>query len=77
MCLAASAMHYIEQCCSGFVSCLTDTWDKGKATVDDVSIVQDYSDVFPKDLHGVPPERHIEFRIDLVPGAAQIAKERY
>ena len=34
-------------------------------------------DVFPKDFSGVPPERQVEFRIDLVPGAAPIAKAPY
>ena len=36
-----------------------DTLDKGKATVDDVSIVQDYLNVFPKDSPRVPPERQV------------------
>ncbi|KAL7592191.1 hypothetical protein Lser_V15G35285 [Lactuca serriola] len=51
--------------------------DKGKANVDDVPIVRDYPDVFPEDLSGVPPERQVEFRIDLVPGATLIANAPY
>ena len=51
-----------------------DTWDKGKATVDDVPIVRDYPDVFPDNFHRVPLERQVEFKIDLVSGAALIAK---
>ncbi|XP_076948325.1 uncharacterized protein LOC143620537 [Bidens hawaiensis] len=35
----------------------------------DVPIVCDYPEVFPDDLSGLPPEREIEFQIDLVPGA--------
>ena len=54
-----------------------DTRDKGKATVDDVSIVREYSDVFPEDFPMVPPERKVEFKIYLVPGMAPIAKEPY
>ena len=45
--------------------------------VDDVPVVRDYPDVFPEDLPGIPPERQVEFRIDLVPGAAPIAKVSY
>ncbi|KAL7608268.1 uncharacterized protein LOC111895812 [Lactuca sativa] len=45
-----------------------------KATVDDVLIVREYTNVFPKELPGVPPERQVEFRIDLVPDAAPIAE---
>ena len=54
-----------------------DTREKSKATVHDVPIIQDYSDMFSEDLSGVPLVRQVEFRIDLVPGAAPIAKEPY
>ncbi|GJZ22698.1 putative reverse transcriptase domain-containing protein [Tanacetum coccineum] len=36
----------------------------------DVPIVQDFPEVFPEDLPGLPPTRQVEFQIDLVPGAA-------
>ena len=36
-----------------------------------------YSDVFPKELPGMPPDRDIEFIIDLIPGAGPIAKRPY
>lgn len=45
--------------------------------MEEVKIVCEFPKVFPEDLHGVPPERQIEFRIDLVPGAAPVAKEPY
>nr|GFC54712.1 ABC transporter C family member 4-like [Tanacetum cinerariifolium] len=37
--------------------------------LDDIRVVQDFPDVFPDDLSGLPPVREIEFRIDLIPGA--------
>ena len=45
--------------------------------IDEVPIACEFPDVFPKELLGVPPERQVEFRIDLVPGAAPIAKAPY
>ena len=33
--------------------------------------------MFPEELPGVPPERQIEFRIDLVLGVAPIAEVSY
>ena len=48
-----------------------------QSSVDDVLIVCEFPDVFPEDLLGVPPERQVEFLIDLVPGAAPIAKAAY
>nr|GEX57466.1 putative reverse transcriptase domain, ribonuclease H-like domain, aspartic peptidase domain protein [Tanacetum cinerariifolium] len=40
----------------------------------DVPIIRDFSEVFPKDLSGLPPARPVEFQIDLTPGAAPIAR---
>ena len=45
--------------------------------VDLVPIARDYVDVFPDDLPGLPPDREIEFRIDLLPSSAPIAKQAY
>nr|GEZ57936.1 putative reverse transcriptase domain-containing protein [Tanacetum cinerariifolium] len=43
----------------------------------DVSIVQEFLEVFPKDLPGLPPARQVEFQIDLVPGATLVARAPY
>ncbi|GJX18109.1 putative reverse transcriptase domain-containing protein [Tanacetum coccineum] len=43
----------------------------------DISVVCEFKDVFPEDLSGLPPQRQVEFRIDLVPGATPIAKSPY
>ncbi|KAJ9566605.1 hypothetical protein OSB04_002571 [Centaurea solstitialis] len=51
--------------------------EKDKLEVKDVEVVRDYPEVFPEDLVSLPPDREIEFRIDLVPGATPIAKAPY
>nr|GEX88013.1 hypothetical protein [Tanacetum cinerariifolium] len=43
----------------------------------DIPVVRDFSDVFLKDLSGLPPQRQVEFRIDLIPGATPVAKSSY
>ncbi|KAK1425012.1 hypothetical protein QVD17_20354 [Tagetes erecta] len=45
--------------------------------LEDVPVVSEFPEVFPKDLPGLPPDRQIEFRIDLIPGAIPIAKTPY
>ncbi|GJU78135.1 putative reverse transcriptase domain-containing protein [Tanacetum coccineum] len=45
--------------------------------LEDVQIVQDFPEVFPEDLPGLPPTRQVEFQIDLVPGAAPVARAPY
>ena len=42
-----------------------------------IRVVSEFPDVFPDDLPGMPPERAIEFSIDLLPGTAPIAKRPY
>ncbi|GJV57458.1 putative reverse transcriptase domain-containing protein [Tanacetum coccineum] len=42
-----------------------------------ILIVQDFPEVFPEDLSGLLPQRQVEFRIDLVPGATPIEKSPY
>ncbi|GJR29557.1 putative reverse transcriptase domain-containing protein [Tanacetum coccineum] len=46
-------------------------------TLSDIPIVRDFEDVFPDDLSGLPPQRQVEFRIDLIPGATPVAKSPY
>ncbi|GJX49034.1 putative reverse transcriptase domain-containing protein [Tanacetum coccineum] len=41
------------------------------------SLDKDFPDVFPKDLSGLPPTRQVEFQIDLIPGAAPVARAPY
>ncbi|GJT56799.1 putative reverse transcriptase domain-containing protein [Tanacetum coccineum] len=48
-----------------------------KKRLDNVSIVQDFPEVFPEDLSGLPLTRQVEFQIDLIPGAAPVARAPY
>ncbi|GKE18414.1 putative reverse transcriptase domain-containing protein, partial [Tanacetum coccineum] len=43
----------------------------------DFNVVTDIPDVFPEDLSGLPPTRQVEFQIDLIPGAAPVARAPY
>ncbi|GJX73110.1 putative reverse transcriptase domain-containing protein [Tanacetum coccineum] len=45
--------------------------------IEDVPIVRDFPEVFPEDLPGLPPARPVEFQIDLIPGAAPVARAPY
>jgi hypothetical protein len=40
-------------------------------------MVREYPDVFLDDLSGMPPDRAIEFKIELQPGPAPIYKHPY
>ncbi|TYJ96450.1 retrotransposon protein, putative, Ty3-gypsy sub-class [Cucumis melo var. makuwa] len=40
-------------------------------------VVRDYPDVFPEELPGLPPQREIEFAIELEPGTVPISRAPY
>ncbi|WVZ49842.1 hypothetical protein U9M48_001168, partial [Paspalum notatum var. saurae] len=42
-----------------------------------IPVACEYPDVFPEELSGLPPDRDVEFRIDLVPGTAPVSKRPY
>nr|GEY04241.1 reverse transcriptase domain-containing protein [Tanacetum cinerariifolium] len=48
-----------------------------KKRIEDVPIVQNFPEVFLEDLPGLPLTRPMEFQIDLVPGAAPVARAPY
>jgi hypothetical protein len=42
-----------------------------------INVVSEFLDVFPEELPGMPPERKVEFAIELIPGTAPISKRAY
>jgi hypothetical protein len=42
--------------------------------LEDILVVCEFSDVFPDDLPGMPPDRGVEFTIELQPGMAPISR---
>ncbi|GJT67600.1 reverse transcriptase domain-containing protein [Tanacetum coccineum] len=49
----------------------------GKKRLEDIPVVREFLEVFPEDLSGLPPVRQVEFQIDLIPGAAPVARAPY
>ena len=45
--------------------------------LEDIPVVREFSDVFPEDLPGIPPDRDIDFQIELAPGIEPISKAPY
>ncbi|GJW78558.1 putative reverse transcriptase domain-containing protein [Tanacetum coccineum] len=74
------AQKYLLQGCHIFLAHITvkETGDKSKKKqLEEVPIVKNFPEVFPEDLPGLPPTRQVEFHIDLVPGAAPVARAPY
>ncbi|GKA35802.1 hypothetical protein Tco_0722293 [Tanacetum coccineum] len=48
-----------------------------KKRLEDIPVVREFPEVFPEDLPGLPPICQVEFQIDLIPGAAPVARAPY
>jgi hypothetical protein len=46
-------------------------------SLETIKVVSEFPDVFPEDLPGMPPERKVEFSIELLPGTTPISKRAY
>ncbi|GKE98895.1 hypothetical protein Tco_0022246, partial [Tanacetum coccineum] len=45
--------------------------------LEDILVVREFQEVFLQNLPGLPPIRQVEFQIDLIPGAAPVARAPY
>ncbi|GJZ83349.1 putative reverse transcriptase domain-containing protein [Tanacetum coccineum] len=76
----SKTQEYMLKGCPVFLAHVTtnEVEDKSeKKRLEDVPIVRDFPEVFPEDLPGLPPNLQVEFQIDLVPGAAPVARAPY
>ncbi|XP_076902918.1 uncharacterized protein LOC143557825 [Bidens hawaiensis] len=69
------ASHCLGKGCLAFLAYVTKEPEPKK--MEEVLIVSEFKNVFPDELPGIPPDREVGFRIDLVPGTASIAKSSY
>ncbi|GJV39837.1 zinc finger, CCHC-type, retrotransposon gag domain protein [Tanacetum coccineum] len=76
LCSIMKARKYLSHGFYAYIAHVIDTSFE-KKTVENVPIINEFLDVFPVDLPGIPPERKVEFRIGLIPGATPIAKTPY
>ncbi|GJT66363.1 putative reverse transcriptase domain-containing protein [Tanacetum coccineum] len=74
------SQKYIKKGCLIFLAQVTKKKIKDKSEekrLEDVPTVRDFPKGFLEDLPGLPPTRQVEFQIDLVPGAAPVARAPY
>nr|GEX11202.1 putative reverse transcriptase domain-containing protein [Tanacetum cinerariifolium] len=71
---------YIQKGCQVYLAQVTSKKDEDKSEekrLEDVPIAREFPEVFQEDLPGLPPARQVEFQIDLVSGAAPVARSPY
>ncbi|GJT72227.1 putative reverse transcriptase domain-containing protein [Tanacetum coccineum] len=76
----SKAQEYMTKGCKIFLAHISAKKEEDKSEgkqLKDVPVVRDFPEVFPEDLPGLPPARPVEFQIDLIPGAAPVARAPY
>ncbi|XP_070057378.1 uncharacterized protein [Nicotiana tomentosiformis] len=70
------AQHMVRKGCLAYLAFVRDV-GANIPTIDSISVVRDFLDVFPADLAGMPPDRDIDFGIDIVPDTQLISIPLY
>uniref|UniRef100_A0A2N9I1S3 RNA-directed DNA polymerase n=1 Tax=Fagus sylvatica TaxID=28930 RepID=A0A2N9I1S3_FAGSY len=73
---ALQARRMLRKGCRGYLATVRDT-QQDELKLENIPIVSEFPEVFPEDLPGLPPDREIEFSVDLLPGSGPISKAPY
>ncbi|KAM2369066.1 hypothetical protein ACFXTH_046546 [Malus domestica] len=73
---AVRAKRLLTKGCQGYLAHVVLN-DNAPSSVEDVCLVKHFPDVFPDDLPELPPDRDVEFTIDLLPGIDHIPLTPY
>ena len=73
---AMTASKMLRKNCQGYLAFVVDRRQEG-TRLEDIPIVKEFPDVFPADISGLPPNREVEFTIDLIPGIEPISIPPY
>jgi hypothetical protein len=68
--------HLIDSGCTAYLAAIVYT-DTEVPEMNTIPVVSEFVDVFPKEITGLPPEREVEFGIEVVPGTTPISKSPY
>ena len=50
---------------------------RGQVNLEDIPMIKEFSDVFPVELPGLPPEREVDLSIEFLHGTTPISKAPY
>ncbi|XP_022856836.1 uncharacterized protein LOC111377914 [Olea europaea var. sylvestris] len=71
------AQRLLDSECAGYLVSVNAIEAQHNPNLSDVPVAQEFPEVFPDNLPGVPPDREIEFVIDLIPGTSPNSKAPY
>ena len=73
---AMTASKMLRKGCQGYLAFVVDRRQEG-TRLEDIPIIKEFPDVFPDDISGLPPDREVQFTIDLIPETEPISIPPY
>ena len=73
---AMQARRLLRKGCEAFLALVLDS-KRGQIELENILVVKDFPDVFPKELPGIPPVREVELSIEIVPGTTPTSRAPY
>ena len=73
---AMTASKMLRKGCQGYLAFIVDRRQEG-TRLEDIPIIKQFPDVFPDDISVLPPDREVEFTIDLIPETEPISIPPY
>ena len=70
------ARCFLRKCCEAFLALVLDS-KRGHVNLENIPVIKEFPDVFPKELPGLPPEREVDLSIEVVQGTTPISKAPY
>ena len=71
--LAMQARHFLRKSCEAFLALVLDS-KRGHVKLEDILVIKEYPDVFPKELPSLPREREVDL---FLPGMTPISRAPY
>ena len=73
---AMEAHRFLRKGCEAFLALILDS-KREQVNFENIPVIREFPDVFPKELQGVPPEREVDFSIEVVQGTTPILRAPY
>ena len=70
------ARRILRKGCEAFLAFVLNS-KRGIVKLENIRVVKEFSNVFPKYLLGLPPEREVDLSIEILPGMAPISRAPY
>ena len=73
---AKQAQRFLRKCCEAFLALVLDS-KRGQVNLEDIPMIKEFLNVFPKELRGLPLEREVDLALEVLHGTTPISRAPY